>query len=131
MVSVSNPQFGQPYSTVVDITVKVDDETLEFKKLPSSNTIADSGTVVVSDNKDDMINEIESLIRTSQDILDKVDYHKTIVDECGKMLEKLNPQLAKEKERDEYIDNLKDKISGMEDKMSEILKILSEKQIRK
>lgn len=134
VVSVSNPQsqfgqlYGQPTDSFVDITVKVDGETMEFKKLPSSSSIADSGKdgVIVSDSKEVMNNEVESMLQSSQSILDRIDYHKTVVQNCNQILRVLNPRLAKEKERDEDISNLKNKIGGLEDKMDKILTILSE-----
>ena len=131
VVSVSNPQpqfgqlYGQPTDSFVDITVKVDGETMEFKKLPSSSSIADSGKdgVIVSDSKEVMNNEVESMLQSSQSILDRIDYHKTVVQNCNQILRVLNPRLAKEKERDEDISNLKNKIGGLEDKMDKILTI--------
>lgn len=133
VVSVSNPQpvfgqaFGQSTDNFVDITVRVDGETMEFKKLPSSSSIADSGKdgVVVSDSKEVMNNEVESMLQSSQNILDRIDYHKKVVENCNQILRTLNPRLAKEKERDEDISNLKSKIGGLEDKMDKILGILS------
>ena len=133
VVSVSNPQpqFGQPYGqptdSFVDIAVKVDGETMEFKKLPSSSSIADSGKggVIVSDSKEVMNSEVESMLQSSQSILDRIDYHKKVVQNCNQILRVLNPRLAKEKERDDDISNLKNKIGGLEDKMDKILTILS------
>ena len=129
VVSVSNPQsvFGQPYGSEqnVDIVVKIDDSTVEFKKLPASQSIADSGQVIVSDNKEVMNNEVESILQSSQSILDKMEYHRKTVDDCNSILKVLNPTLAKEQERDEDISNLKTKIGGLEDKMDKILTILS------
>lgn len=133
VVSVSNPQpvFGQPYGQVsdnfVDITVKVDNETMEFKKLPATSSIADSGKdgVIVSDNKEVMNNEVESMLQSSQSILESIDYHKKVVENCNQILGMLNPRLAKEKERDDDINKLKSKIGGLEDKMDKILIILS------
>lgn len=133
VVSVSNPQpqFGQPYGSptesFIDITVKVDGEIMEFKKLPSSSSIADSGKggVIVSDSKEVMNKEVESMLQSSQSILDRIDYHKKVVQNCNQILGVLNPRLAKEKERDDDINNLKTKIIGLEDKMDKILTILS------
>lgn len=135
VASVSNPQsvFGQPYGSeqFVDIVVKVDGETMEFKKLPVSQSIADSGQVVVSDNKEVMTNEVESMLQTSQQLLNKIDYHKKVVDDCNNILKVLNPSLAKEQERDEDIGKLKNKIGSLEDKMDKILNILSQDTIKK
>lgn len=133
VVSVSNPQpmfsqqYGAPTENFVDITVKVDNETMEFKKLPASSSIADSGKdgVIVSDNKEVMNNEVESMLQSSQSILERVDYHKKVVENCNQILRVLNPRLAKEKERDDDINKLKNKIGGLEDKMDKILTILS------
>lgn len=132
VVSVSNPQpvFGQPYGSeqYVDIVVKVDGQIMEFKKLPATLSIADSGKggVVVSDNKEVMNNEVESMLQSSQQLLDKVDYHQKVVTDCNNILKVLNPSLAKEQERDEDINKLKSKIGGLEDKMDKILTILSQ-----
>lgn len=133
VVSVSNPQpvfnqqYGKPTESYVDITVQVDNETMEFKKLPASASIADSGKdgVIVSDNKEVMNNEVESMLQSSQSILDRIDYHKKVVENCNQILRVLNPRLAKEKERDDDINNLKNKIGGLENKMDKILTILS------
>ena len=133
VVSVSNPQpqfrqpYGQPAHGFVDVTVKVDGEIMEFKKLPSSSSIADSGKggVIVSDSKEVMNSEVESMLQSSQSILDRIDYHKKVVQNCNQILRVLNPRLAKEKERDDDISNLKNKIGGLEDKMDKILTILS------
>lgn len=125
VVSVSNPQTQFGYDSTVDITVKVDEDTMEFKKLPASSSIANYGEVTVSDNKEAMNNEVESMLQASQSILDRIDYHKTVVENCNQILGVLNPRLAKEKERDEDISNLKDKIGGLESKMDQILTLLS------
>lgn len=133
VVSVSNPQpifnqtYGQNMDQFVDITVKVDNETMEFKKLPASQSIADSGKdgVIVSDSKEVMNNEVESMLQSSQNILNRIDYHKKVVENCNQILRVLNPRLAKEKERDDDISNLKTKIGGLENKMDKILTILS------
>lgn len=128
VISVSNPQqsFGQPYTsdTFVDITVDVDGQSMEFKKLRSTLSIADSGQVIVSDNKELMSNEVEAMLQSSQQALDKVDYHKSVIKNCNDMLSVLNPRIAKEKERDEDIVSLKGKIGGLEDKVDKILEVL-------
>jgi len=54
-----------------------------------------------------------------------VHYHTNIVSSCENILRELNPRFAKEKERDEDINNLKIKIGGIESKMDEIIDLLS------
>lgn len=113
VVSVSNPQpvfgqsFGQSTDSFVDITVKVDGEVMEFKKLPASSSIANSGKdgVVVSDSKEVMNSEVESMLQSSQNILERIDYHKKVVENCNKILRTLNPRLAKEKSETKILVN--------------------------
>lgn len=128
VVGISNPQLQSTFPTTtqtVDITVDVDGQIMEFKKLNSALSIADSGQVVVSDSKELMTQEVETQLQSSQQALDKIDYHKQVVENCNIILSTLNPRLAKEKERDEDITNLKMQMSGVESKVDQILAALA------
>ena len=117
VVSVSNPQTRypsfnngftpQPMETVVDVKVKLDDEEVDFKQL--------------SDNKEAMSAEVDTMLRQSKAILESVDYHKKVVDSCEGMLLRLNPQIAKEKEQTEKINKLEGKVSGIEGKVDKMM----------
>ena len=85
VVSVSNPQpkynqfpttqpFAQP-DMFVDVKVKVGEEMQEFKQLGANLSIANSGNVVVSDSKEAMSAEVESLLRMSRQVLESIPYH--------------------------------------------------------
>lgn len=128
VISVTNPLFGYGLDSTVDISVKADNEVMEFKKLPSSQSIATYNNITISDNRESMSKEVESMSQLSQNILDKIEYHQKVVENCDNILRTLNPNLAKEKERDEDINNLKDKINGLENKMDKVLTILSKEQ---
>lgn len=136
VVSVSTPTpkfnttFPTPapgFETVVDISVKADGETIEFKALPASLSIANFGTngVVVADNKESMSAEVEAMLRTSQQALDSIPYHQKVLASCDGIMRELNPQFAKEKEQEEKICLLETKMSGVEDSLSEIKALLS------
>lgn len=137
--SVSNPvpkygqfnpsqPFGQNVETVVDVSVKMGDETLDFKQLPANLQIANFGAngVVVSESREAMLAEVESMISTSKSVLDSVEYHQNVIAECESMLVQLNPQFAKDKEQKEKIGALEEKMSGMENTLSSIQSMLSE-----
>ena len=111
VVSVSNPQpkfgqfgtpafGGQPENTV-DIRVKVDEEIMDFKQLGATASIANSGSLVVSDNKDAMSAEVEGLLRTSKGIVESIPYHERVISSCDAILRELNPSFKKEKEQEE------------------------------
>lgn len=89
----------QPMETVVDVKVKLNDEEVDFKQLPANGQIANDKNLVVSDNKEAMSAEVDTMLRQSKAILESVDYHKKVVDSCEGMLLQLNPQIAKEREQ--------------------------------
>lgn len=137
VVSVSNPQPKynqyqplQPYNqpeTTVDVKVKIGDDTMDFKQLPSNLSIVNFGQngMVVSESKEAMSAEVEAMLRNSNSILDSIPYHKKVITCCDEMLRKLNPQFAKEKEQEEKIGVLEQKMGGIENTLSQMMGMLS------
>lgn len=112
-----NASFGANLQTVVDITVKVDNDKKEFVGVPSTSSIHSYGDYVLSESKDNMIQEVTSMLENSKSILSNVEQHKSNITACEKILKSLSPVYAKEQERDEAIEN----ISGRMDKIENIL----------
>jgi ribosome-associated translation inhibitor RaiA len=113
--------------TVVDVSVKVGDETMEFKQLPSNLSIANLGqNVVVSENKDAMNAEVEAMLRNSRGILESVSYHESVIASCDGILRELNPQLAKEKAQEEKIVGLEDQMGKLSIALSSIQEMLAQ-----
>ena len=134
VLSVSNPQpkhqqnyqFGaQGMETTVDITVKFQDEQMEFKQLPSTAQIANCGDLVLSESHDAIDAEVQAMYRTSKEIVESEAYHRQMMEDCIKIRSILNPQIAKEREQAEKITKLESKVSGMEDTLSDIKGMLS------
>ena len=138
VISVSDPQQKFPttyipnqapnFDTTVDVKVKVGEQQLNFEKLPSTAQIANSGTngVVVSDSRDAMCAEVDSMLRQAKGILESVDYNKAVVESCDEILSKLNPQIAKEKAQEQKISQLETKMSGIEGTLSNIQGMLAQ-----
>lgn len=123
----TTPMFGQQMETVVDVSVKVGDETMEFKQLPSNLSIANLGqNVVVSENKDAMNSEVEAMLRNSRGILESVSYHESVIASCDSILRELNPQLAKEKAQEEKIVGLEDQMGKLSIALSSIQEMLAQ-----
>lgn len=123
----TTPMFGQQMETVVDVSVKVGDETMEFKQLPSNLSIANLGqNVVVSENKDTMNAEVEAMLRNSRGILESVSYHESVIASCDSILRELNPQLAKEKAQEEKIVGLEDQMGKLSVALSSIQEMLAQ-----
>ena len=134
VLSVSNPQpkyqqnyqlVAQGMETTVDITVKFQDEQMEFKQLPSTAQIANCGDLVVSESHDAIDAEVQAMYRTSKEIVESEAYHRQMMEDCIKIRSILNPQIAKEREQAEKITKLESKVSGMEDTLSDIKGMLS------
>lgn len=96
VVSVSNPvpKYQNGYTAyplpqnemVVDVKVKVGDDTLDFQKLPANLSIADfsqiGGNVVVSESKDAINAEIEAMKISSVRVVESVQYHQKVIKSC-------------------------------------------------
>lgn len=142
VVSVSNPQpkynqfgatssYGAQPEMFVDVKVKIGEELLEFKQLNANMNIANSGNVVVSDSKEAMSAEVEGLLRNSKQIIESITYHEKVVSSCDVMLRELNPQFAKEKEQEEKIGMLEERMGNIDDKLNKMFDLLSDTLERK
>lgn len=123
----SNPSLGINPPTFFDLTVKVDNETYEFKHLNSTLSVANNGNIIISETKEGLTPTVESILHNSKKIIDpeNINYHKNAVASCEDILKKLNPVFAREKERDSRIQNLEDKVGGLDDKLDKILNLIN------
>lgn len=118
---------GQTEETV-DVKVQVGEEQLNFEKLPATAQIVNFGNngVVVSDSREAMGAEIDAMLRRSKGVVESVDYHKGVVTACEEMLTCINPQIAKEKQQEKDISNLKSDMSGVKGDMTELKSMMSQ-----
>lgn len=107
---------------VVDITVIVDGEKIEYNNVPGNLSIADFGNegIVISENKESIMSEVDGLFQTSTQILNNLDYHKKVVSSCEEIFKQLNPAFAKEKEHDEAIEDLTSKFNDIKNEFSSV-----------
>ena len=112
----------------IDINVKVGDQNIDFKNVPASQSVVNYNNTVITETKELMSNEVDNMLQSSKSIVDSVAYHNNVIASCENILKELNPRFAKEKERDEDINNLKNKIGGIESKMDKILTLLAKEE---
>lgn len=135
--SVSNPtdKFGQsaypqnPYmqgDTHVDVVVKFGDESEKYEQLPSTASVSRKNNLIVSDNREAMNMEVEAMLRSSRAVLDSMPYHERVLESCDTMLRELNPQFAKEKEQEEKIGQLEQRMWHIDGKLERVLELLSD-----
>ena len=116
----TNPQNYGLANQEIDITIDVNGDTYEFKKIPASlSIVSPSKGIIISDNVEDMTKEVEVTINNSQQIIDSIDYHKSIINAKDDLLGILNPRFAKEKEQES-------KLIALETKVDNILNMLSD-----
>lgn len=127
VVSITQPNYSSNFlmnGSTIDINVKVNNQNMDFKNVPSSQSVANYNNAIITETKELMSNEVDNMLQSSRSIVDSVAYHNNIITSCESILKELNPRFAKEKERDEDINNLKDKMGGIESKMDKILNLL-------
>ena len=126
LIGVSQPriQFGQV--TTVDLKVKVDGDIQEFNSIPSINSVVSysNGKIIISETKQGIQNEVEGILQNSKQIIENIDMYKQNVIECENILRKLNPQFAKDKERDDRLLNLENRFDGVESKLDKIFNLI-------
>ena len=132
VVSVSNPSGGFGHvpgytqTTTVEVTVRVGEKTFDIKALPSQQTshLYVKENAFVTDNRQDMLMEVENMQRTSRAVLESMAYHEEVVNACDAMLVNLNHQIAIEREREERLDSMEDRIGGVEGDIKRVIGIL-------
>ena len=127
VVSITQPNYSSNFlmnGSTIDINVKVNNQNMDFKNVPASQSVVNYNNAVITETKELMSNEVDNMLQSSRSIVDSVAYHNNIITSCESILKELNPRFAKEKERDEDINNLKNKMGGIESKMDKILSLL-------
>ena len=126
IIGVSQPRFGYNNQATVDLKVKIEDSIQEFNSLPSITGLStyNNGKIIISETKQGIQNEVESLLQNSRNILDNIDSYKENVIECEEILKQLNPQFARDKERDDKLLSLETRFNGFESKLDEIINFI-------
>lgn len=134
VVSVSAPMpkfqfpqtFGQPQEMVVDVVARVNDNNVTFQKLPANQEIADfgnNGSIVVATSKEAMNAELSSIRQKSIDIINSVNFHRSVIEGCDKTLRDLNPEYAEKQQQQEEINVLKQNMEEMRKGMADLMKM--------
>lgn len=121
------PIFGQAVEMFVDVKVRIGDTIHTMEGLPAAKTFTtpeDNPNVFVTDSREVMLSEVDNMMQASKSVLDSVNYHSSIVESCEGILRELNPQMAKEQERDKEIGDLRDRIGGIESSLGSIEALL-------
>lgn len=116
--------FGQPQEMVVDVVVRVNDNNVTFQKLPANTEIADfgmNGAIVVATSREAINAELSSIRQKNIDIINSVDFRRSVIDGCDKALRELNPEYAEKQQQQREISDLKKQMSEMSRNLADIL----------
>ena len=136
ITGISQPKidYSQQYGgfnspSTIDLKVNIDGTTYEYNSIPSNFSIVtyNNGKLTISETKQGLQQEVEALLQNSKQILENLDYYKQNIVDCETILKELNPQFAKDKERDERLNSLEVKFNGVEEKIDQLLNIVKQK----
>lgn len=139
VMSVSQPRpkfqtgsYLTPQEQVVDIVVSVNGNNITLQSLPANLDVADQGTIngslFISTARDAMNTEINSMRQKSLDIINSIEQHKKLVQDCELLLQRLNPEFAEQKQQKQEIDMLKTQMSEIMSGMKELMAQLKQKE---
>lgn len=123
----SGLMMGMNQRLELTIRAKVDGVEGDFPHLLTDESTHDYGNMTVADSREAALGEIDKIRMKAQGELDRQEMNEKTVESCEDMSKTLNPTYAKEKERDEAIDNLNSRMKGIESNVSQILKLLNKK----
>lgn len=123
-VNIGLPNMNE---MVVNIKVKFDDGPRDFNQVPANLSLADfhNGTVI-ADNRADIITEVESMAQNSKQVIASIPYHQKVIQASDLMLKQLNPNFAKEAERDNNINSLNQKVDSLTENVNTLVKLFLE-----
>lgn len=134
ITGISQPKidYSQQYGgfnspSTIDLKVNIDGSTYEYNSIPSSNSIVtyNNGKVTISETKQGLQSEVETILQNSRQIVEKIDTYKQNIIDCENILKELNPQFAKDKERDARLNSLEERFGGVEDRLDKIINLIN------
>lgn len=122
-----NGQFGSPsFGNNITLKVKVDGDIKDYPDIPSSQSVMsyNNGGLIISETKQGIQSEVESFVQTRKIHLDNIEKYKQDVMDGEEVLKQINPEFAKDKERDDRINCLDDKVKNIDSKLDKILEAM-------
>lgn len=113
------------YAGTMDMKVKTDDQEYELSKLPYNQSVANSGSLVISENLDGVLNEVRRLKTDADEKINNYDYYKETSERCANILRQYDSSYNKEYERDKEIESLKQQNEELKQQMGSMAQSLS------
>lgn len=111
----------------ITIRAKIDGQEGDFNQLLTTESVHDYGNMLITDSRESLLSEIDKIRMKSQGELDRQKVNEQTVIACEEMSKTLNPEYAKEKERDEAISNLGGRLDSIESMLTKFMERLNNK----
>lgn len=134
IVAVSEPRYLPPQpgtyqtmqSRVVDLTVELSGGTKTYT-VPESQAVAKAMGITLSIGIDPIMNELNAIKNTSQEIIDSVDLNRQKIAACDSILEEINPTFKQTREQDRKIAGIENKVNTLTDSFEDLKKLIVER----
>lgn len=132
VVAKSEPRFLPPtdpacqYGRVMDITVESASGNNTYT-VPENQNVAKAMGITLSMSIEPIMNELESLKKASQNILNSEKFHKDRLAVCDKILEDINPAFKQAKEQDRKIAGIEGKVNDLSTSFEDLKKLIIER----
>ena len=123
----NNYSVNQIPNQPINLKVKVEDTVYDFNAISSSASLVtyDNGRFIISETKQGLQSEVYAILQNRKNIIENIPQYKNDIVECETVLKDLNPEFAKDKERDERIDSLSTQVTNMQSTLDKIVNLIS------
>lgn len=123
----NNYPVNQIPNQPINLKVKVEDTVYDFNAISSSASLVtyDNGKFIISETKQGLQSEVYAILQNRKNIIENIPQYKNDIIECETVLKDLNPEFAKDKERDERIDSLSTQVTNMQSTLDKIVNLIS------
>lgn len=104
-----------PTKSAIEFQVQVGGERIILKEFPPDATEARFNDIYVTEDREAMIREIESLKAAKEETLRNREHDEQVVTSCNRFLKDLNPTAKREEERDRDMDAMKSDLTTLKD----------------
>lgn len=94
---------------------------------PESQNVAKAMGITLSTSIDPIMNELNAIKNTSQDIINSVDAHRAKIEACESILEDINPAFKQTREQDRKIAGIENKVNDLTDSFEDLKKLIVER----
>ena len=80
------------------------------------------GNSVISCSKGAINDEVRAFKQRSEDVLNSMEYHQSVIAGCDDIIKVLNPEIAEREEREKETQELKNEIASLKSMFGEFMK---------